>query len=190
MNKQKIKRFQELVSEQTAGAPDSCDRIRELNVTLEDGYCLFNLFQEWRGAFSFEPGRTEALEPIRRLSTVVATSKNDDTMKLYKTKEWETLVSLRGPFECSFKYKCRDCGTEYVGFGQSGFDDRYPTVCKSCGDVWLQSGYDDTPLPPCACGGIYATHGCLSCGSTAASHKDSFSPYEYFANHTWRQKLD
>ena len=162
MNQHKIERFDTLLAKQAEGSSGAIDAIRGLEIQFEDGCCLFNVYLEWRGAYSFSPGRQEALDPIRRLSSLVANSRNDDTLKLYETPDWKALVALRGPFECAIRYTCRDCHTEYIGFGQSGFDDRYPAICSSCGNVWMQSGYDETPLPNCPCGGSYRVSGCPS----------------------------
>jgi len=187
MNTSKIESFARLLDAQNSGDSAAIDSLHQLSPSLEDGYCLFNLYGEWKGAFSYFPGRLEALSPIQNLSHYIANSHSDDTLALFKRPEWALLVQMRGPFDSAIRYNCDKCNTDYIGFAQSGFDDRFPAVCSSCGDVWLQSGYDDTPLPACHCGGSYSIGGCPKCKATKA-HSTYFSSYQYFTDHSWQEK--
>lgn len=190
MNKKMIQQFVSMLEQQASGDPSVIDRIRQLAPSIErgDGYCLFNLFQQWESAFPFAPGQVKTLAPILRLARSLQANSQDDTLKLFNTPEWKELVEMRGPFECAIEYGCKDCGNDFIGFGQSGFDDRYPSICRECGDVWLQSGYDNAPLPRCHCGGELLNNGCPKCRSTRFSTRRYFSSYEYFTNHNWKAK--
>lgn len=61
-----MKAFAQLVARQANGDLAVQTEISSLPVSLEDGYCLWNLYQEWNGAFSFLPGRQQAIDPICR----------------------------------------------------------------------------------------------------------------------------
>ena len=188
MNKEKLQQFDALVHRQESGDSTAMAELEALSPSLEDGYCLYNVYEQWKGAFSFSPGVTKALPRIVRLTEKMSSYEKDDTLRMYTEPEWKELVDLRGPFECAIRYTCGDCKKEYIGFGQSGFDDRYPSVCETCGDVWMQSGYDEEALPQCHCGGTYRCSGCPHCGSTQIESKEYFSSYEYFVDHNWKDK--
>lgn len=189
MNKEKIKRFAELITRQVETGVGDVNDILSIEASLnEDGYCYYNLYQEWKGAFSYVPGQQLALAPLQRLTKKLINAKSNETFQMYNTSEWKELVDLRGPFECAIEYECRQCHHLFTRFGQSGFDDRYPSVCTGCGNVWMQSGYDKTPLPKCDCGGEYCSSGCPECHSDEYSSQRYFSSYEYFHNHKWKEK--
>jgi hypothetical protein len=188
MNNEKTKLFAELVNRQFANDSTAIKDLNRIDVSLKDGYCLYNLYEQWEGAFSFSPGVIAVLPLIASLAKKICLYKNDDTLKMYSESEWGEIVLHRGPFECAIRYTCKKCRGEYIGFGQSGFDDRYPSVCDSCGDVWLQSGYDETPLPTCNCGGSYCSFGCPKCKSREIRESEYFSSYEYFINHKLKEK--
>jgi hypothetical protein len=188
MNRARIDEFAELTRRQLHGDPSALSRLAMMNPTLSDGYCLYNAYEQWKAAFSFHPGRTEALPVIARLAEKITGYTTDDPLLMYAEPEWKIIVDQRGPFDCAIRYTCGQCNTNYVGFGQSGFDDRCPAVCDSCGNVWLQSGYDDAPLPECECGGVYYHSGCPRCRSHNVSAKSYFSSFEYFMDHKWKEK--
>jgi hypothetical protein len=166
----------------------SAGRVTALSPTLSDGYCFFNLFGEWQQAFGYHPPRAEALEPLRSLAHKIAGYDADDTLRMYAEPEWISLCQMRGPFEGLTICRCESCHAESPLFHQSGFDDRFPFVCLRCGDVWLQSGYDSTPLPPCGCGGQLGSLGCPFCGSVDRTRVSDGSSYQYFATHRLHEK--
>jgi len=188
MNRACIDEFAVLTRQQLHGDPTAISRIAMMNPTISDGYCLYNAYEQWKGAFSFYPGRAEALPVIASLAEKITEYTTDDTLRMYAEPEWKTIVALRGPFDCAIRYTCGRCHTNYVGFNQPGFDDRSPAVCNTCGNVWLQSGYDETPLPACECGGVYYHSGCPTCRSNKVSAKSYFSSFEYFNDHKWKEK--
>jgi hypothetical protein len=188
MNRSKIHQFAELTKRQLNGDPAARDVLSGMKPILADGYCLFNAYEQWQGAFSFIPGREEALPVIASLAEKVARYSADDTSQMFAEPEWKEIVALRGPFDCAINFVCGECGYRYVGFGQSGFDDRVAAVCDACGDVWLQSTYDDEAFPTCECGGSFRPSGCPRCRSVQPHSESCFSSYEYFKNHKWKEK--
>lgn len=187
MNLEKLRRFEQLLLQQIDGAEHATDRLAAMHVTLDDGYCLFNLYEQWKGAFSFSPGQPAVLGPIHRLSKRVLQSEIDDTSQLFANDDWKQLVQLRGPFDCAVWYTCAACGERTIGFGESGFLDQKAAACDRCGDVIVQSIYDDSTPAACSCSGRFVFSGCSSCGSTTFSDQHYFSSYEYFLDHTWRR---
>lgn len=188
MNTEKLQSFADLVERQMSGETAVIDKISELNPSLEDGYCLYNAYEQWKGAFSFYPGAVQALPSISSLAKKIKSYEKDDTLRMYSEPEWKEIVHYRGPFECAIRNTCQGCKKEYISFGQSGFDDRYPSICNSCGNVWMQSGYDEEPLPQCECGGQYWLPRCTHCDCDTIEDKEYFSSYEYFVNHKWKDK--
>ncbi|WP_152032708.1 hypothetical protein [Ereboglobus luteus] len=188
MNLDKTKVFADLTKRHLEGDSTARDLLDAFKTTLDDGYCLFNAYEEWKGAFSFYPGRTDTLSLIANLAQKIAHYATDDTLQMFAEPEWRELVALRGPFNCAVRYICANCGVNYAGLRQSGFDDRMPAICNSCGDVWLQSGYDNTPLPECDCGGSFLHSGCPKCRSEKTEGEIYFSSYEYFQTHKWKEK--
>lgn len=188
MNRKKLQLLADLTERQKLGEASVIDQIFELNPLLEDGYCLYNLYEQWKEAFSFTPGAVQALPAISNLAQKIQSYEKDDTLQMYSELEWKEIVQHRGPFECAIRNTCLGCNTEYISFGQSGFDERYPSICESCGDVWMQSGYDEEPLPKCECGGQYRLPRCTKCGCDKIGNKEYFSSYEYFLNHKWKDK--
>ena len=185
MNAAKIAAFADYVRRQAAGDETAEAAIRALAVTTEDGYCLFNLVGEWKSAFSYVPGRREALAPILALADRLTTFDSDEPLELYRSPEWGRLVELRGPSESVLTHSCTQCGTQFVGIGTSGFLDMASLVCPGCGNVYFKSTYDDSAVPACSCGGTYV-RGCPGCGASGYSPTTSeISPYEYFASHEY-----
>jgi hypothetical protein len=183
MNRTRLEAFARLTARQQAGDAAAVDSIRALQPELDDGYCLWNLFQEWSDAFSFEPGRTEAIGPIARIAAGIVSFETDDTLAMVHMPEWGELVAMRGPCEGIVDAQCDSCGTRYPLFRMSGFIDAEALICRACGDVYFKSTYDDDAAPPCDCGGAYA-RGCPKCGSrshTITSRETS--RYEYFSKH-------
>jgi hypothetical protein len=184
LKRDKLQNFATLVERQRANDGSARSQLNALQVALEDSYCLFNLFQEWQGAFSFSPGRVEALKPIVSLARKLAVFAEDDTLAMYRTPEWAQLVNLRGPCEAVLEKVCRTCRRSFVAIGTSGFYDALPLICRRCGDVYFKSFYDEEPTPTCRCGGEYAS-GCPHCRSSEATISSQISPYEYFAHHRY-----
>jgi hypothetical protein len=187
MNRETAKRFAALMDMQERGCDVNSD-VLALSPTLEDGYCLYNLYGEWKQALGNSPPIREALAPIRRLAHFVEQLEQDDTLLMYGQPEWKQLCALRGPFEGMQTVECARCGHCYPAFCQSGFDDRYPSVCGVCGNVWLQSGYDDSPLPLCECGGQFHSGECPKCACRQGNRTKAASTYQYFASHRLREK--
>ena len=188
MNRKKLQLFADLVERQLSGETSVIDQIYELNPSLEDGYCLYNIYEQWKGAYSFTPGSVRTLPVISSLAQKIKSYETDDTLQMYSEPEWKIIVDHRGPFECAIRNTCQGCKKKYISFGQSGFDDRYPSICNSCGDVWMQSGYDKEPLPKCECGGQYCLPACTNCDCDRIEDKEYFSSYEYFVDHKWKDK--
>ena len=188
MNIQKIKQFYELLERQMAGEASAVESLHILQPTLDDSYCLYNLYEQWSQAFSYEPGRSEALAPILRLAGKLNNYDTDDTLRLFRESEWSELVQLRGPVEGVAVYECVSCHREYARMGTSGFYDAHALVCPQCGSVRFRSLYAEGPIPSCACGAHYPrlkVHGCPFCYSTQARVKSQLSPYQYFETHIY-----
>jgi hypothetical protein len=191
MNRKLIKKFQSLVEEQANNKPDAIRQLKLLNVQLDDGCCIFNLYGEWTGAFSFLPGRTQALQYIRPLANKVDRMANDDTGVLFDTEEWKELVRLRGPVESVMLNKCSSCHTITPAMGTSGFYDASGLICVECGNVYFKSYGDETVLPQCSCGGHYQqVWPCPRCRGKKYTTIKEISPYEYFATHQFIRGKD
>jgi hypothetical protein len=186
VNAELIAGFVRLLKRQAAGEPNAIPALRALLERLDRGYCLYNLCEHWRGAFSFEPGRVEALAPILRLARKLRRYQGDDMLRLYREPEWEELLQLSGPVEVVQIRQCPDCGTRIATMGTSGFYDAQGLVCPRCGNVYFKSLYDASDVPPCACGAKYIVPaGCASCGHAELQVVATISPYEYFADHSF-----
>lgn len=156
--------------------------------TIEDGYCVYSLFGEFRAAFGYRPGRQEALAPILALARKVSRYEHDDSLRMYKEPEWAQLVAMSGPVEAVGFRTCVHCGVRDVVMYTSGFTDEFGAPCDACGNVVFQSIWDDRPLGTCECGGRFRRTGgsCTGCGSTDM-RVEQRSSYEYFASHRWRR---
>jgi hypothetical protein len=186
IQQRKLLTFVEGLRQQSLGEAAAIDAITGLCVTVEDGYCLYNLYGEWSGAFSYSPGRTEALRPILEIAQALVQFPSDDTLAMYELPQWSELVDLRGPVESVLVQRCNACSRQFPVMGTSGFSDVIDLVCPCCGSVLFQSIYDDSPARACHCGASYpgsTARGCPGCGSSAASTVRELSPYEYFASH-------
>ena len=64
MNRQLIQRFANLIDMQSDGR-DLIGDLPLLSPSLDDGYCLCNLYSEWKQAISSDSPRREALELIK-----------------------------------------------------------------------------------------------------------------------------
>ena len=184
MNRNLAREFASLLKGEVTGR-EKYSAIAKLQPELGDGYCLYNLYGEWRQAFSFDPPRIDALSPIQTLAQFVADLERDDTLLMYATAEWKKLTSMRGPFDGFQIVNCDRCGNEYPSFCQSGFDDRFAAVCDNCGDVLLQSGYCNSELPVCHCGGSYHAGRCPKCRCGGGVRSEVKSTYQYFATHAF-----
>lgn len=185
MDSPKLDLFVELLRQQSSGDSTTIDRLRQLQPRLEDGYCLFNLYEQWSQAFAYNPGRLGALPSILRLAEHIKRQKDDNTLSLYRTLEWSALVALRGPVETVLLYSCSDCGREYPKMGTSGFLDEIDWLCPKCGAVYFRSVYDKSAPPLCQCGGSFRapSSSCPYCGSSRSQSSWNISPYEYFEHH-------
>jgi hypothetical protein len=190
MNMKKILQFVALLERQVSGDVGARDDIYGLGVTLEDGYCLFNLHEQWAGAFSYNPGRTEALPLILSLGQKMIQYGKDDTLRLYNEPEWVGLVGLRGPVETVTIHQCSNCSREYPCMGTSGFYDAAGIVCPKCGDVYFKSYYENdlSPCPNCGEKLPDAKYwGCPRCHSKDSTSVARISPYEYFSTHGFKR---
>lgn len=186
----KLKKFIELVQRQDAGDKTVRPLLQQLCPKLEDGYCLFNLHEQWSQAFAYVPGRKVALPPILTLAQKVLQRGNDDTLKMYSEPEWAALVALRGPVETVEMFECVKCRHEHPKMGTSGFLDAESLVCPSCGEVYFKSLYDKSPSPPCPCGAQFQPQlvaSCPTCGSKELRKSRDMSPYEYFESHNFQR---
>jgi hypothetical protein len=179
-----------LLEQQAAGSVPAMERLRRLAVSHDDGGCLFNLYQEWQGAFSFAPGRPEVLPSILALARKIEAYRCDEPIRMYGEPEWTALVALRGPVETVMIRRCAGCLAQYAVMGVSGFYDARGLVCPRCGDVYFKSYDDEVPAPLCDCGGEYPDMkkwGCPVCSEKQASCVAVISPYEYFRTHKLRR---
>lgn len=185
MNQHKLARFVVLLQDQAADSSSAIEVLQELAVSLDDGYCFFNLYQQWAGAFSFPGGRREALGPILEIARKLLDFSSDDTLALYSLPEWGKLVELRGPAETVMHKECSRCARQYPVIGTSGFYEANALVCSSCGSVYFRSYYDDSEIPQCLCGATYPppSYGCPACGAEQSFTVREQSPYEYFLAH-------
>jgi hypothetical protein len=186
MDKQAVDRFCELLNEQSSGDSSAIERLRRLNVSLTRGHCLCSLYQEWVAAFSYSPGRVDALAPIRSLAEKIRSFARDDTLRMYEQPEWKRLTELRGPANSARIYGCSDCGCEFTTISTSGFVDLAALVCPDCGDVYFKSYHDETKTPACPCGSHYSSTSPLAC--SGCQSKDvhllrELSLYHYFDEH-------
>lgn len=190
MNKKKTSQFVALLERQSSGDQSARDDMHGLGISLDDGYCLFNLHQQWDGAFSFNPGRAEALPFILSLGQKIIQYEKDDTLCLFNEPEWKSLLALSGPVETVMIKQCSNCAREYPCMGTSGFYDANGIVCPQCGDVYFKSYYetDENPCPSCGKALPSAEHwGCPQCQSEESSTVAEISPYEYFSNHKFKK---
>lgn len=188
MNSLKLVQFVETLRHQAGGIPTAIEDIQKMTVSLEDGYCLFNLYEQWCGAFSFIPGRVEAVPLILALAEKLLRFPSDDTLALYALPEWKELVQLRGPVESVLLKRCVSCSHFYVCMGTSGFYDANGLVCGSCGNVYFKSYYDSSETPQCSCGEQFKEStacNCPRCGEKENRSEGGMSPFEYFFAHTF-----
>ncbi len=170
------------------GDAQAVEFLRSLQPTLDDGYCLFNAYEQWSQAFSYKPGRCEALGPIRSLANKLLGYGTDDTLRLFREPEWSELVQLRGPVEVVLVFQCLSCRREYPGMGTSGFYDASGLLCPQCGSVLFRSLYAEGQIPLCSCGSPYQSPemvGCPFCHSTQSQVVSQLSPYQYFETHSY-----
>jgi len=187
MDNLKLSQFIALLEAQAAGDVLAVDRIRELDLSIDDGVCVYNLFQQWSGAFSFPGGRIEALQLILSLAKSVLHG-SENAVAMFMRPEWAQLVALRGPIEGVLFQKCAKCGHTFPKMASSGFYDAGGLACPGCGNVYFKCVYDEAPTPPCNCGSTYpepGEFGCPKCGSMDLSNTGTQSGYEYFESHTF-----
>jgi hypothetical protein len=155
----------------------------------DGGYCVYNLLHEFSDAFSYHPGRTEALSPILALARKASLYPDDDVLRMFNEPEWKELVRMRGPVEAIGIRTCTECRNAQAFCYTSGFLDEFAAVCGSCGNMLFQSQYDDRSLPPCECGGSYqrSREACIVCGS-GKTNVEQQAGYMYFATHSWTRR--
>jgi hypothetical protein len=139
------------------------------------------LLDEWRGMFSCHPGRTEGLVPLTSLLSLICRKPQMVQLDLYKTKEWQEIVGLRGPVETVLIQQCGQCQVKYARMGISGFLGIIDLLCNTCGGIHFESAYDAPKETACPCGGK-AKVGCPACGSIDGTTVEEVSPYQYFAD--------
>jgi rubrerythrin len=185
MKSHKLDQFAELLQQQNDGDAEVIHALRKLQPQLEDGYCLYNLYEQWAKAFAYQPGRLEALSPILNLALKLKQQSSDDTLTMYREPEWASLVALRGPVETVQFYMCSECAHEHPRMATSGFLDEADWICRQCSSVLFKSFYDSSPAPRCDCGGSFQQQGssCPFCGSNQISLARYISPFEYFERH-------
>lgn len=190
MNQLRISRLIELLERQEAGDAESLRKIRALEVSPDDGLCFWQLHQEWLGAFSYTPGRLEALAPILSLARKLRAGKLD-AQSFFRTRDWQSLLKLRGPVESVQFRRCEACGHEHPVMATSGLYDACGLVCGDCGNVYFRAYDDRSPLPRCACGSRFPAEpepGCPDCGQAFDYDPIAeISPYQYFAGHRFRR---
>jgi len=186
MTSQRIGLFRDQLERQLAGDPCAAGNVRSLDIGPEDGLC-FLLWNEWKSAFSYEPGRTEALAPILGLARKIEDQSGTDAIWLYTQPEWSALQVLSSPAECVGFRDCRRCGRTHTRMGLNAFLDQTDWVCARCGGVCFMSVHDDSLPPPCSCGGSYTAPsvGCPFCGKKIAGPTRYISSFEYFAKHAY-----
>ena len=182
-----IKEFANLLDRQTSGDTSSIEAIRALAFSQSDGCCLYHLYAEWCGAFSYSPGRKDALELILALAMKLPRWKSDNPAYMYKQPEWSQLLVLRGPVEFIDMYRCDDCGRSHAIMVISPFLGLVGLVCPTCCDVHFRSGYDESPLPMCHCGSSYAEPFSTECAicRNGLVKVGTVSPYEYFETNSY-----
>jgi len=183
-NRELTVRFLSLLQRQASGDGSAVDELRSLEVRQADSQCLFNLYAEWRGAFSFSPGRTAALQPILGLARNLAETKPHPSNQ-YGHSEWADLIALRGPVETVLIVSCDACKFESVAMGTSGFYDATGLLCGDCGNVFFKSYYDKSKLPACSCGGSYTETESRCPYESHKMKRSQISPYRYFVNHSY-----
>ena len=187
MNEELHRRFVALLELQLTGDASVIQDVKDLDVSLKDGCCLSTVYGQWCGAFSYSPGRLEALEPILRLAHMLPRWKSDNPAYLFKQPEWAKLIELRGPAESVEIRRCENCDRAQPVMRISPFLAMVGLACPACGRVHFRSEYDHSPAPTCVCGetcGEPFPGECLHCGGPGNRHR-IMSPYEYFDQHNY-----
>lgn len=180
--------FIDLLLQQTRGDRGAIDKLKNFPITIGDGRCLFDLYEQWASAFSYTPGRRETLALILNLALKIQDYIHDERLLLYREPEWQSLIALRGPVETILLQQCTSCAQVYPEIGTSGYYDAHCLICNRCGNVFFKSQYDGTPIPQCSCGEHFYTlntFGCPACGTKPSSIVAEISPYEYFEKHDY-----
>lgn len=191
MNQLRISRFAELLRRQAGGDEDSIRKLRALEVSPDDGLCFWHLHQEWLSAFSYIPGRQEALPLLIALAGKLMGYRQDDSQRFFRSRDWQALTRLRGPVESVLLRRCSACDHEHPVMATSGLYDACGLVCADCGNVYFRAYEDDSPPPKCACGSRFPAEpepGCPACGQPLTDDLIAeMSPYQYFAGHRFRR---
>ena len=184
-------RFLELLECQRNGNLEARDAIRELPVEFESGECLWRMHCEWRGAFSYDPGRIEILPLLIALTRWLQRKKRDNTLQFAANPEWRKVGQLTGPAETVGFYQCVRCGFEFPSMGTSGHYNALGLPCMRCGDIFWCDMRGNPTIPLCSCGGKFlVTSPCAMCGCEKYSEVGRMSPYEYFATHQFTMGPD
>jgi rubrerythrin len=191
INKEKLRRLIMLIERLASGDRSAIPEIRSFAVsTDDDGWCLYHLNNELKSAFSYDPGRTEAIKPLLNLAKKVSEYKSDkDIIKMIYEPEFDHLIQLRGPWEVEFLqvYHCPKCGKQRISMGLSGMSHMAPLECPNCGNVYFQFIGDTHIHPTCHCGAQFSfsnARTCDNCGTVM--DKNAWKPvslYEYFQDH-------
>lgn len=191
--RQTVKRleFVRLLERQTLHEREAKTRLERLVPSADQDFWLHLIWREWMDAFSYLPGRAEALAPLLDLARRAASGIPDSDLDLYAQPAWRALRDLTGPAECVQTYFCNACSRTHPRAGMSGFLDDIDWSCLGCGNMFFKDGRDEEPPPPCRCGGQFTapSNGCPWCGQPGCIATHTVSAYEYFETHeyTWLQ---
>lgn len=176
--------FLDLLERQLDGDPEARNALRDLPVVYESGECLWRMHNEWRAAFSYDPGRNEILPLLIPLARWLKRKKRDYTLQFAANPEWQQIGELTGPAETVGFHKCVGCDFEYPSIGTSGHYNALGLPCDKCGDIFWCDMRGNPEIPLCRCGGEFLlTWPCARCGHEEYSVIGRMSPYEYFASH-------
>lgn len=186
MDSELTTRFIQFIERQLMGDNDAIDELHALEITQSQGQCLFDLYGEWRGAFSYSPGRCEVLSPLLSLAKWLQETRRDPIDQKNRRPEWAQLVALRGPVDAVLYRSCTGCKYLVASMGTSGFYDALGLICSECGNVYFKSFFDESETPLCSCGAMFVkTWPCSKCGDERYEEVCTMSPYEYFAQHSY-----
>lgn len=149
------------------------------------------IMREWRGMFSYTPGRRDGLKHIISLVSYLLKCQTEGAKcDLYQHPAWAEICKLRGPADCVMLMEDISTGVRFTSIGVSGFLDMDAYVCRSCGSVLFRSHYNQATMPECECGEAYnqMNEACTPFSPSEGRYEciKTMSPYEYFENHHYR----
>lgn len=123
---------------------------RSINVELKAGnYAYYNIAEQWNAMLA-DPETADWSESLilSLLTKVDSATDKDDTLSLFDTPEWKSIIDRRGPAEAAWQSKCTECGLINIGFGTSGFLDEYYSIdYESKIITWRSTHADGAELP-------------------------------------------